>query len=117
DVPADSYCAGAVATAESLWIAQGSGGRFYPDRPLTRQDGMALIQRTMRATGWSLPDGSPTLLAGFSDRDAISPHAVGAVAALVQLGIVQGDWQGRLNPKATLSRAEMAVILHRVLTL
>ena len=39
------------------------------------------------------------------------------MASLVQAGVIQGDNNGRLNPKGSLTRAEMAVILHRVLTL
>ena len=39
------------------------------------------------------------------------------MAALVKAGVIQGDDSGRLNPTGSLTRAEMAVILHRVLTL
>lgn len=37
--------------------------------------------------------------------------------AMAQAGVIQGNEQGKLNPTGTLNRAEMAVILHRALTL
>ena len=40
-----------------------------------------------------------------------------AMAAMAQAGVIQGNEQGKLNPTGTLNRAEMAVILHRALTL
>ena len=42
---------------------------------------------------------------------------VTAMAAMAQAGVIQGNEQGKLNPTGTLNRAEMAVILHRALTL
>jgi hypothetical protein len=35
---------------------------------------------------------------------------------MVQMGILSGDSQGRLNPRGTLNRAEMAVVLHKAMT-
>ena len=117
DVPADSYYAAAVAAAQSLNIAQGSGGKFSPLAPLTRQDAMVFLQRTLGAVGRGLAGGSASALSGFSDSGDVSVYAQSAVAALVQAGVIQGDNGGKLNPLGSLSRAEMAVILHRALTL
>ena len=44
-------------------------------------------------------------------------HGRGMMAAMAQAGVIKGDQVGRLNPQGTLTRAEMAVILHRGLTL
>ena len=44
-------------------------------------------------------------------------HGRGMMAAMAQAGVIQGNGQGKLNPTGTLNRAEMAVILHRALTL
>ena len=78
---------------------------------------MLLIQRTINATGGSLRDGAEASLSTFADRGNVAPYAQGAVSALVQAGIIKGDNAGRLNPTGSLSRAEMATILHRVLTM
>ncbi len=117
DVPSESYYAQAIAAAKALNIASGTtDGRFNPADSLTRQDAMLLIQRTLNATGKSTPYGATSALGSFGDGGLVAPYAQNAVAALVQSGIVSGNDHGMLNPGGTLSRAEMAIILHRVLT-
>lgn len=118
DVPADSYYAQAIAVAKALGIAQGgSDGAFRPTTPLTREDAMVFLHRTLSRTGKTLADAPASYLNRFSDGSATSSYAQSSVASLVQAGVIQGDNNGRLNPKGSLTRAEMAVILHRVLTL
>lgn len=117
DVPANSYYAQAIASAKALGIAQGGGSTFNPTGALTRQDAMVLLHRTLSRTGRTIPDASSTYLSRFTDGSNVSNYAQGSVAALVQAGVIQGDTSGRLNPQGSLTRAEMAVILHRVLTL
>lgn len=117
DVPANSYYAQAIAAAKSMGIATGTGdGNFRPTAPLTRQDAMLLIQRTVQATGGIMNNGTALALSGFSDRASVASYAQGAVSALVQAGIIKGS-NGMLNPTSYLTRAEMATILHRVLTM
>lgn len=118
DVPSDSYYAQAIAVAKALGIAQGSDdGRFNPTAPLTREDAMVFLYRTLNRTGRTITSASTSYLNRFSDGSSTSSYAQDSVAALAQAGIIQGDTNGRLNPKGSLTRAEMAVILHRVVTL
>lgn len=114
-VPASSYYAWAVASAREQNVVQGSGGKFMPESPLTRQDAMVMIQRAMSASGWSLPGGGD--ISYYQDSYKVADYARGAVAALVQLRIISGNDKGELSPTAPISRAEMALILYRVLTL
>lgn len=116
DVPQNSYYAEAIAAAKALGIATGTNNKFNPNAPLTRQDAMVLIQRTMSATGRPLTAGDTSTLNSFKDRNRVSDYAVNAVAALVRSGLIKGD-DGRINPSNTITRAEMAVLLHRVLTM
>lgn len=118
DVPSDSYYAQAIAVAKALGIAQGSDdGRFNPTAPLTREDAMVFLYRTLNRTGRTIASASASYLNRFSDGSSTSSYAQDSVATLAQAGIIQGDTNGRLNPKGSLTRAEMAVILHRVVTL
>ena len=117
DVPADSPYAGAVATARSMGIVEGSGGRFRPDSAITRQSAMTIIYRAMKAAGVRVPATGTSVLNAYSDQARIASHARDSVAALVNLGVVRGSDDMRLNPTRSITRAEMAVILHRVLTL
>ena len=116
DVPANSVYAGAVATARNLGIVQGNNGRFQPDQPITRQSAMTMICRAIEAAGQTLPAADTALLSSYADGSQVSVFARPSVAALVQMGAVRGNSSSRLNPGAAISRAEMAVILHRVLT-
>lgn len=117
DVPTDSYYAWAVATAKDLGIASGNNGRFMPNEMLTRQDAMVMIKQALIAAGRSVPAGNPSVLNSYADGDKVAGYAREAVAALIQMGVVSGDNAKRLNPNAGVLRAEMAVMLHSVLTL
>ena len=118
DVPAGSYYAEAIAAAKALGIATGGGdGTFRPADPLTRQDAMLLLQRSLSASGQGIAGASTNVLSRFSDRSQVASYAQSAVCSMVQAGIIQGDSSGRLNPTQSLTRGEMATILHRVLTL
>ena len=116
DVPANSVYAGAVATARNLGIVQGNNGLFQPDRPISRQSAMTMICRAMEAAGQSVPSAPASLLSSYGDGWAVSSFARSSLAALIQMGVVRGTSSMRLNPTDPISRAEMAVILHRVLT-
>lgn len=117
DVPIGDYYAGAVATAKSLGIVTGDDtGRFRPMATITRQDAMLMLHRAMKKAGYELPMGSFNSLKEFSDYAQVDRYAESAVASLVELGVVQGSGQ-RLKPKSSITRAEMAVVLHRALTL
>ena len=116
DVPASSYYAAAIAGAKRAGVISGdSAGNFSPEAPITRQDAAVMLYRSMARAG-SVPSGSYEDLAGFSDRDRIASYAVTAMAVMVRLGVFVGDGSGRLNPTATLSRAEMALIFYRAIT-
>lgn len=116
DVRADEYYAKAVATARDLGIVTGSAdGLFHPEEDLPRQEAMLMLYRAMLAAGYQLPSAGANLSA-YSDGAQVSPECRTAVSVMVQQGVMKGD-QGRLMPRDTLSRAEMAVVMHRVMTL
>ena len=115
DVPATAYYAQAVNALYSRGIVSGIGGGLYdPNGTLTRQDAVCIVQRAMRAVGWSADDGSVSSLYRYSDGGSVSGYAQGAMAFAVDRGILPtgGSW---LNPTQPLSRVDMAEILYRVL--
>ena len=116
DVPMNSYYASAVASAKYLGIVRGSGGYFLPASAVTREDAMVMVYNTLIKMGKNPGSGGTALLTQFSDQQLVSSYAREAVGALVQMGAVTGS-NGRLNPKAPITRAEAAVILHFVLTM
>lgn len=115
DVDSDSYYSGAIAVAKELKIAKGGNEKFNPRSALSRQDAMVLIYRALEAADITIEEGSELDLRDFSDRNKISDYAVDAVAAMVKADIIKG-YGGKLSPQRSVSRAEMAVILYRILT-
>lgn len=115
DVDTGSYYAGAVAAAKALGIVQGSNGRFNPQASLSRQDAAVILLRTLEVTGNPPSSASSSYLSVFSDAGSTADYAAAALAALVRDGVFTGS-SGKLNPRGNITRAEMAVILYRVLT-
>ena len=118
DVKADAYYADALAVARALGIATAdANGNFRPGDPVTRQDSMVFLYRAMQKANRTIPSAYDSYLTRFPDGASVATDARPAMAAMAQAGVIKGDQVGRLNPQGTLTRAEMAVILHRGLTL
>lgn len=116
DVSSTAYYAEAVNTLYARGVVSGVGNGYYaPESNLTRQDAICMVQRAMRAVGWSADDGYASALSGYSDSGSVSGYAQGAMALAVQRGYLPTAG-GLLNPRQSLTRVDMAEILHRVLT-
>ncbi|MBR6812311.1 MAG: S-layer homology domain-containing protein [Oscillospiraceae bacterium] len=115
DVKSTDYYANAIRVARYLEIAKGNGKTFSPESTITREEAMALIYRTLEKVDWTLSRESDTAYSSFKDTASVSSYAVSCMQYFVKTGVVVGSG-GKLNPKAAISRAEMAVTLHRVLT-
>ena len=113
DVPKGSYYYDAIAVAKALGIVEGYGIDFKPERFISRQEMMAVIDRTLTAVGMPLPQAPLSVLDSFTDRDKIAGYALNSAAALVQAGIIRGD-DTRINPRDFTTRAQMAVVVFRL---
>ena len=72
---------------------------------------MVIIYRALKVAGVEITKTeNPT----FSDADAVSAYAKEAVEALTGAGLIAGS-NGKINPKANTTRAEVAVVLDRIL--
>ena len=105
----------AVGLAQYLGIAQGSNGKYNPKAYITREEAMTLIYRTLDEVGYSMSYTVSTSTSRFSDYSSVSSYAKAAIKDLIGHGVVIGT-NGKIQPKSNITRAEMAVILHRVLT-
>ncbi len=109
DVPADSYYAKEIAIGRAAGILNGVGDDAYaPTATITRQDMMTLISRGLALKG-------STDLSAFSDSGLIADYALSHVSAMIAEGLIQGNADGTLNPLGNTTRAEAAVIMHRIL--
>ena len=116
DVPKDSYYAGAIAAAKSMNLVKGSGknGSFRPEEEITRQEAATILYRVLQREQ-NLSAAETGYLTNYSDSGQIEDYALTAFATLVRDGIFEGS-SGRIYPYAPLTRAQMAVILHRAIT-
>ncbi len=115
DVPSDAYYAQAINVLRSQGIVTGTGSNsFQPNAALSRQDAAVMIQRTLKAAKLKADDGTEANLAQFTDSDRIDRYARGAVSCLVQQGFLPHSGT-ELKPKSSLTRSDMAVMLHRAM--
>ena len=116
DIPSGSYYAGAVNQMYALGVVNGvGGGRFDPNSPVTRQDAALMVQRALNLAGISVPD-SGAALESYGDSGQVKGYAQGAVGGLARMGIFPVDSSGNLAPRESLTRADMALLLHRAMT-
>lgn len=118
DIDAGAYYAGELELAYRRGIVRGDReGGFRPHAPISRQDMMVMLARTLRTAGFSGADDTTAAerLSRFADHLAVASYAEEDIASLVAAGLVQGDPQVRLTPKAMTTRAEAAVLIDRAL--
>ena len=96
-----------IQKAAQLDLITGTDGYFTPDRPITRQEMMVVLDRCLE-----LPDENGL---GFSDDDDIALWALEAAARTSAAGLFQGGNGNTLRPEATCSRAEAVTVLSRVI--
>ena len=105
----------AVGVAKYLGIAQGTNGKYIPKAYITREEAMTLIYRTLDEVDYAMSYKSSNKTSDFKDYSSVASYAKTAISDLIEHGVVVGN-NGKINPKSNITRAEMAVILHRVLT-
>lgn len=126
DVASGLWFSSAVNWAKAQGIVSGYQNKdgtykFTPNNNITRQD-MAVMIKNFREN--VLNEGqdstvSSTDFEGFVDQNVISPYAKDAVSAMQQIGIISGvansDGAYSFLPQQTATRAEAAVMVHRLL--
>lgn len=117
DVPMGSYYGPDIAAAREHGLLPDVGELFRPNEPILRQDAFLMLDRALRASGRGLPLAPDSSLFRFTDVGVIPAEARPALAALAQAGVIRGNELAQLLPFQPISRAEIAVILHRGLTL
>lgn len=112
DVAVSDYFASELAIARNTGIVNGIGdNKFAPRNNITRQDMMVMIYRAMTSLGIELAPAGENIAGDF---DMVSDYAKEAVSVLMTNGIITGK-SGNIDPTAYTIRAEVAVMLFRVL--
>ena len=114
DVDSNKWFAKAVAWAAANGIVNGYGsGRFGPNDPVTREQLAAILYRYTAYRKASTASNGDNL-ASFSDLGTVSGYALESMNWAVGAGLLKGA-NGKLDPKANATRAQVAAIIHRYL--
>jgi exo-beta-1,3-glucanase (GH17 family) len=114
DVDPNIYYYFTVGSGQKAGLIAGVGGNLcQPLSDITRQEMFTFIYRALKYAGMDL---APNLAAldRFADSADIAVYAKDAVSALADSGLAAGDQNGCVNPGSPATRAEAAVLLHRV---
>jgi len=112
DVSASDYFAAELAIARNTGIVNGIGdNRFAPRNTITRQDMMVIVHRALQTldVGLGVYDEPQN-----ADYATVAEYAKPAVTALIGANLVNGK-SGRIAPTDYTTRAEVAVLIKRIL--
>ena len=117
DVAATDWYSSAVQTAHSYGLISGfEDGTFRANESITREQAMVMVSRAMQLTG--LKDKlqvQADVLAAYLDAADASEWANDGIAGSVQAGLITGRDGNVLAPKASITRAEVAAVIQRLL--
>jgi len=107
DVAGTHWAAPVLKLLAAKHIVEGTGtAQFAPDKPITRAEFAAMIARSLRIEATGQAETT------FTDIGAADWYR-GAIQAISEAGIVNGRSASSFDPKATITREEMAAILVR----
>lgn len=113
DVDPSAWYGSSVAWAAANGIVFGVGDdMFAPDDSITRQEIAVMLARFLNYMGILLPELATS---PFTDEDMASDWALDAIREIQRYGIVSGKPGNEFDPLADCTRAEIAVILHRLI--
>jgi len=119
DVKTSDWYSSAVNTAYAYQMISGFvDGTFRPNDKITREQAMMILSKAMTITGLKAKlsaQSENATLRSFRDAADVSGWAQSSVADSVQAGLVSGRSASKLAPKASITRAEIATIIQRLL--
>ncbi|WP_379160677.1 pullulanase [Paenibacillus sp. sgz5001063] len=115
DVKADAWYASYVSAAVRQGLVTGrSKNLFAPGAAISREEMAVLIIRALEVKQGKKREpvtGNPA----FADTSSISSWATAYVQAAVELGLLQGRTDNQFAPQASMTRAEAAEVIYRLL--
>lgn len=110
DVASNAWYYSDMAKAVQMGTFIGVGsGRLNPDAEITREEAFCVLSRA-----FGIDTASASSLSRFSDSGDVSSWAAEAVAGMIASGYVGGYDDGGLHPKSTITRAEFASVMSRL---
>jgi hypothetical protein len=110
DVSDGAYYNAAVQWAAQNGIITGDGSGFNPRGNISRQDIAVILSRYLDYTDANIAVTAQYVI--FPDEGDIADYAKNALQLLYKLGVITGT-DGKINPRGSATRAEIAVVLER----
>ena len=108
------YYADAVAWAQEAGVAAGRGDNTFDGGNIVTREQLALfLYRYSQYTGSELANG---VLDPYADVDSVHDWALEGMSHAVGAGLITGTDEGNLDPAGPATRAQLAVILQRLMT-
>lgn len=117
DIDNSGYREGIELAAAAGVINGYADGTFQPNAQVTRAQFITMMYRAAGSPAVKIPEGKTEIELGFTDADTISDAYKTAVAWGVENGIIKGYEDNTFRPNQAISRAQMATMLYRYLTL
>lgn len=110
DVNSGDWYYNAVSKSLQMGAMSGtSASTFEPEKSITREEVFTVLARIL-----CLESNDLTVLDRFYDKNEISDWAQPSVAGLVANGYIDGYPDGTIQPKANMTRAEVAQLFHNL---
>lgn len=117
DVNNGAWYAESISWAATRGVVRGyTPETFAPNDTITREQLAVMLARYAQLIGLDTA-ADPGALAEYTDGSATGSWATEGVAWCLEQGIVQGKGNGRLDPSANVTRAEVALMLQRFIEL
>lgn len=101
-----------VTLSRALNIISGkSDTEFCPYDYITREEFSKILSQTYKLM---LKDDSPILTVQYKDKEQISDWAVESVGIVTTLDLMQGDENGKFNPKDNITKEQVIMTLLRL---
>lgn len=94
-----------------MGVIRDDGGKFNPNRQVTRQEAAAMLYRLCVALGYQFPDSSNV---AFADSGDIADWAEDSVKAVSAAGIMGSMGENRFGPNVIYSYQQTAVTMLRI---
>ena len=88
---------------------------FNPESAISRQQLASVLYLYAQLKGYDVSLGEETNILSYDDAFDIAEYAIPAMQYTIGTGIINGKTVSTINPKDNTTRAEIAVILHRLI--
>lgn len=106
----------AISSAAAAGLVTGyQDGSFHPNDFVTREELAVILARAIKYVRGSASNATDNGSELLNDSSEVSIWAIQAVQEMIAYGIIKGDQAGNFKPHQTATRAEMAIMLSRLL--